>query len=347
METEPFSLDLRSPLSTASGPISRREGFLVRVERDGVVGLGEATPLPGWTESYAECEDALSGMRGPESLPSETGEAGRPRRPAARHGVELAVAAAEARAAEESLATFLSDGAPADTVAVNATVGDGSVDATAGATREAVEEGFSTVKVKVGARDPDVDATRLRAVREAAGDDVDLRADANGAWDAETARRMLDVAAELDFSYVEQPLPSADVEGHADLRGRGVGVALDESLATAGPARVLAADAADALVCKPMALGGPIRTLDVARQASERGVDVVVTTTIDAVIARVGAVHVAAALPDVPACGLATGAMLADDLAPDPAPVEGGRIRVPAGPGLAGDAFSALRQPPE
>jgi L-alanine-DL-glutamate epimerase-like enolase superfamily enzyme len=106
---------------------------------------------------------------------------------------------------------------------------------------------------------------------------------------------------------------------------------------------VLVADAADVLVCKPMALGGPVRTLAIARRAADRDVEAVVTTTIDAVVARIGALHVAAALPAVGACGLATGSRLSNDLAPDPAPVEEGRMPVPAGPGIAGDAFDGLR----
>ncbi|WP_336022589.1 mandelate racemase/muconate lactonizing enzyme family protein [Halobellus salinisoli] len=339
MQYEPFSLDLTTPLSTSRGEIERREGFLIRVERDDVVGLGEATPLPGWTESIEECEAALTDWSEARQVePAEMGET-----PAARHGIELAQVDADARAAGEPLATFLADGSPADSVPVNATVGDGSVESTAGATREAVESGYRAVKVKVGARDSDVDAARLRAAREAAGDGVELRADANGVWDVPTAERLLDVAADLDFAYVEQPLAADDLRGHAELRGRGVGIALDESVVSVGPDRVLTADAADILVCKPMALGGPRRTLDVARRAAARGVDVVVTTTIDAVVARVGAVHVAAALPGISACGLATGSVLSADLAPDPAPVEEGSIRVPTGPGLAGDAFAALR----
>ena len=84
-----------------------------------------------------------------------------------------------------------------------------------------------------------------------------------------------------------------------------------------------------------------------ARRASQRGVESVVTTTIDAVVARTGAVHVAAALPGRTACGLATGPMLADDLAPDPAPIEDGQMCVPTGPGLAGDAFESLRDSSE
>jgi len=82
-----------------------------------------------------------------------------------------------------------------------------------------------------------------------------------------------------------------------------VPIALDESLATRGLDAVLDADAADAVVLKPMALGGPDRALAAARRAREAGVEPVVTTTIDAVVARTAAVHVAAAIPDVSPAG--------------------------------------------
>ncbi|MGQ4555699.1 enolase C-terminal domain-like protein [Halobellus sp. GM3] len=346
MDFEPFSLRVEPALETGAGRIEQREGYVVRTERAGVIGVGEATPLPGWTESRDECEAALDGVRDRANA-GGTGEIlDRVERatPAARHGVELAAVDAESRAAGEPLAAFLSESAPAGAVPVNATVGDGGIDATVRAAREAVEAGYEAIKIKVGARAPAVDANRIRAVRDVAGDAVELRADANGSLDERTAERLLDVAAELDFAYVEQPLPPDDLRGHAALRGRGVDIALDESLAALGPDAVLAAGAADVLVGKPMALGGPVRTLDVARRAAAENVATVVTTTVDAVVARVGALHVAAAIPEVPACGLATGSLLADDLAPDPAPVEGGTMSVPAGPGLAGDAFDELRR---
>ncbi|SDY09622.1 mandelate racemase/muconate lactonizing enzyme family protein [Halobellus clavatus] len=344
MDVTPFSLDLSSPLATASGPIERRSGYLVRIEADGAVGLGEATPLPGWTESDDECLDALSG----DSASGVT-----PATPAAHHGVELARLDAAARSADVSLAALLADGvaessdgdrpAPADTVPVNATVGDGSVAETETATREAVEAGYPAVKIKVGARSVDADLNRIRAARAAAGDDVELRADANGAWDLDEARRFLDVAAALDLASVEQPLPAANVSAHGELRGRGVDVALDESLAAVGPDAVLEQDVADVVICKPMVLGGPQRALAVATDAAEHGVSTVVTTTIDAVVARTAALHVAAVLPTPRACGLATGSLLEGDLAPDPAPVERGRLTVPDGAGLAGGAFDSLR----
>ena len=45
MDVTPFSLDLSSPLATASGPIERRSGYLVRIEADGAVGLGECVAV--------------------------------------------------------------------------------------------------------------------------------------------------------------------------------------------------------------------------------------------------------------------------------------------------------------
>ena len=356
----PFALDLVRPLGTARGDISRREGFLVAVDRGsdgaGAVGLGEATPLPGWTESREACAAALEGLsdrRGSEPLREALSAESTP---AVRHGVSLALGDAAARDAGVRLADRLADEAgvdagTAESVPVNATVGDGDPDETAAEARRAVDEGFDCLKLKVGARSVDADVERVRAVREAVGDAVALRADANGAWDRATARRALDALAPFDLAYVEQPLSAADLDGLAALRGGdpgdgggGVPIAADESVAARGVDAVLDAGAADAVVLKPMALGGPDRALAAALRARRAGVEPVVTTTIDAVVARTAAVHVAAAIPDASPCGLATGSLLAEDLAPDPCPVDDGRIAVPAGPGLAGGAFDGLRR---
>ncbi|PAU84768.1 o-succinylbenzoate synthase [Halorubrum salipaludis] len=359
MRLSPFSLGLTSPLETARGPIERREGFLVAVGPDSDAGsvpargLGEATPLPGWTESRAACEAALRGVGGggddrepiaPDALdrldPVDT--------PAARHGLALALADATARDAGDALAERLARAeglpAPAETVPVNATIGDGDPEAAVDAAERAVEGGFDCLKVKVGARDLDDDIERLWAVRRAVGGGVALRADANGAWDRETARSAVERLASLDLAYLEQPLPADDLDGAAALRERQteVPIALDESLASRGLDAALDAGAADAVVLKPMALGGPDRALAAARRAREAGVEPVITTTIDAVVARTAAVHVAAAVPEIAPCGLATGSLLDADLAPDPCPVSAGSVTVPDGPGLAGDAFGDL-----
>ncbi|QLG62118.1 mandelate racemase/muconate lactonizing enzyme family protein [Halorarum salinum] len=356
-----FAVGLERPLATARGGITEREGFLVGVDAGGTSGVGEAAPLPGWTEAPDACRDALrAASDGP--LPGVD-------TPAARHAVTLAFRDAFARRRGDSVATTLArqgDGRPdpAESVPANATVGDGPVAETVAAAESAVAAGFRTLKVKVGARPLAEDLERIEAVADAVGatppdaasdgasvgEDADaddatatLRADANGAWDRETATRALRTLEGV-VAYVEQPLSAGDLAGHAALRGVGAPVALDESLAACGPFAALAADAADALVLKPMAIGGLERAAAVARAAARRGVDPVVTTTVDAAVARAGAVHLAAAIPGGAerAHGLATGDLLAADVADDPVPVVDGRVAVPDGPGLAGEAFEGL-----
>jgi len=132
--------------------------------------------------------------------------------PAARHAVSLAKLDAEAREAGVPLAAYLADD-PADTVTVNATVGDASAADTADAVRNAADAGFETVKVKVGARSLDEDVERLRAAHDET--DATLRADANGAWSRERAREAFDRLRDFHVSYVEQPLSADDLEGTA------------------------------------------------------------------------------------------------------------------------------------
>lgn len=339
MRLEQFSLDLATPLATAHGTIDAREGFLVFVEIEGTRGVGEATPLPGWTESLETCQDALDRARrtvetdGWDAALATLTDADAP---AARHGLVLALCDARSRAAGVPLYRYL-DGGHTERVPANATVGDGGVEATVDEAIEAVGQGFSTLKIKVGAREVAEDVDRIDAVRNAVGNDVALRADANGAWRREEARTALDGFAGLDVAFVEQSLAADDLAGHAALRGGLVGIALDEALAEHSVGTVLDANAADVLVVKPMVLGGPDRARGAALRAREAGLDAVITTTIDGALARAGAVHVVASLADPPACGLATADRLAEDLVSDPAPITAGEAHVPQEPGNVSD----------
>jgi len=340
MNVDPFSLPLSSPLATARETISERSGFVVRYDHRGETGVGEATPLPGWTESVDDCR---SGLADAAAVAVDGGHTDillsldAASVPAARHGFATALLDADARADGVPLYQWFDSGRRCDRVPVNATVGDGSPAETADAVEQAVEAGYDCCKLKVGKRTVDEDVARVRAVRERVGNDVTLRADANGAWSRDQAENAFDRFAPLDVAYIEQPLPADDLAGHAALRGTDIGVALDESLVERRVDSVLDADAADVLILKPMVLGGPGNAHTLALRAREQGVEPVVTTTVDAVVARLAALHVAAAIPDVGACGLATGDRLASDLAPDPTTVTDGTMSVPQATGLGLD----------
>lgn len=335
LEYERFSVPLREPLETAAGPIESREGFLVRAIEDDLIGLGEATPLSGWTEPLEECERALE--RASEAI--ENGDLSGAIEAiedtsAARHGVTLAITDAQAIEGATPLYQHLCASERVARVPANATVGDGSPEETVRAASDAVDRGFSCCKLKVGVRSVEEDVERMTRVREAVGSAVELRADANGAWTFEEAERAIEAFADLEVSLVEQPLPAGALEGHAELRGRGVDIAFDEGLLAHGVDAIAEAEAADAIVLKPMALGGVDVARELAAWADQLGLYSIVTTTIDAVVARTAAVHLAASIPDVPACGIATADFLETDIGRDPVLFENGAAVVPQAKGL-------------
>lgn len=330
-----FDLACRKPLVSADGRIDRRRGFAIRVRHSAGIGIGEATPLPGWSESLAACRQTLHDVslddfsRHPARLHLPTD------RPAARHALQLAIMDLGARAANESLARYLGGPGHADRVAVNATLGDDDLEATTAAAERAVDDGFLTIKCKVGSRPLPDDIERIRAVRAAIGSGPELRIDANRSWSPHEAREALAGIEAADVSYVEEPLADPTPDGLASLRDQGTGIAIDETLAwerTVTPAPWL--EVVDVVILKPMVLGGIDRATAIATAARQAGVTPVVSTTVDAVVARTAAVHLAAALPGTAAAGLATASWLEDDLAADPAPVHDGSIAVPDAPGI-------------
>jgi o-succinylbenzoate synthase len=328
MRYAPYRLALRTPVRTSRGELRERTGFQVWIGE----GRGEAAPLQEHgTETQAECERALSAAV-PRIRPVDHIEQldvlldGLP--PAARCGIELALLDDLALRRGISVARLL-DSASRDEVRVSALLTGVDPAALAREARSLTQEGFGTLKLKVAHRSLDEDLARTAVVRDAAGPEARIRVDANGGWSEAEALDALRRLARLDLELCEQPV--ADVAAMGRLRGATpVRIAADELLADPR-SRQAAIEASDLLILKPMVLGGLLPALRLARGA---GVPAIVTTTLDGAIARLGAAHLAAALPPGPDAGLATGRLLASDLCADPAAPVGGRIRLPPRAGL-------------
>jgi len=86
--------------------------------------------------------------------------------------------------------------------------------------REAVADGFSQVKLKVGA-DLDDDLRRLRIARDAVGPDVRIAVDANQRWDVGPAIEWIRALTSYGLWWVEEPTSPDDVLGLAAI-ARGV-----------------------------------------------------------------------------------------------------------------------------
>jgi len=332
----PVRVRLRVPLFTAHGELRERDGFLVRLDE----GRGEACPLPWFgTEDAAACAralaaaaEALAPARAPERLDQVKLPAWLDATPAARHAIELALLDGMAQRAGIPLRRLLHAGA-VDEVPVGALLASREPAALAREARAAAAEGFGTLKLKVAHGPLADDLARAAVVRDAAGPGVRLRLDANGGWDEPSALNALRRLARLDVELCEQP--SMDVASLRRLRGATpVPIAADESVPRSNGELL---DAVDAVVLKPMVLGGLLPALEWARRARAHGLRTLVTTSLDGAVARLGAAQLAAALlaeEPMPDAGLATGRLLESDVCEDPAPPALGRVALPQTPGL-------------
>jgi len=82
--------------------------------------------------------------------------------------------------------------------------------------REAVAEGFTQIKLKVGA-DLDDDKRRMRIARDTVGDQVRIAIDANQRWDVADGISWIRALAEFDPWWVEEPTSPDDVLGLAAI----------------------------------------------------------------------------------------------------------------------------------
>ncbi len=375
-ETTLIRARLRAPFVSAWGSIGERGLLLLALEgADGACGWGEAAPLEGYDgvsiddvrAALEDCRGVLAasdGVAREELLAACTSLAVLPQAIAA---VDLALWDLAARRAGvpvwrllgESLAGPAAAVATPEPVAVNATLASPDRDGAARQAAAARGAGFRCLKLKVGTGD---DAGRLAAVRAAAGPQMAIRLDANGAWSVEQAIASLHALAPAGIELCEEPVSGLDptrelvesldrdrelpVDGLAESDEPPAGVeqlrestripiAIDETAAQPG---ALDRRVCDAVCLKIARCGGITGMLDAARLARASGYQVYLASTLDGPLGIAAALHAAVALrgaaalePDR-ACGLATLSLFRGR--PDVLGVRDGRIALPPGPGL-------------
>jgi len=266
------------------------DAVIVRVEDGaGQTGYGEALPRPYVTgETSASMIAHLRAQLAPkifsqswtagwptfDSLDSCHGDWTRSDAPqvtawnAAFCAVELALLDWSLRSLNCSLADFLP---PARNEVVYSGVISSDKPAEAAAlAKRMVKFGLRQLKIKVGTPN---DYERVAAVRQAVGNEVELRADANGAWSAADAIAQLQRLTPFNLRVIEQPVAAGDIAGMREIReATGVPVMADESIVTLDQARqLIEARACDSFNVRLSKCGGITGSLAIAKLAQEAG----------------------------------------------------------------------------
>ncbi|MBA2442417.1 MAG: o-succinylbenzoate synthase [Rubrobacter sp.] len=328
-----YDLPFSEPVPSGGWTLHRREGLLLELaDGTGAVGLGEASPLPGFSresveEAARQLRDlaaAVSGRDVTPGMPLE--EAGLPLlSPSARFAFELALCGLGAASRKELLPGVVSPGSRSR-VPLNGLLSGSREEVLpeAGRLREA---GYRAVKLKVGRRSVEDDVGLVRELGGLLGNAVSLRLDANRAWSPGEAYEFARGVAGVELEYVEEPLADpALLPGFA--KDSGLPVALDESLVGLAPERLGEHGYAAALVLKPTLLGGISRTLELADRGMELGMVPVVSSAFETGIGTLGLVALAAGIGEAPA-GLDTYRWLGADVSSPPLTL-GAVVDVPA-----------------
>jgi len=230
VEAMVLTCPLEKPIMDATYTLPHRSAVLVRVDTDeGLSGLGEAAYFGGppmitkmiiekELQEYLIGEDPLNIEKLWEKMYQRSIKHGRKGAIiASMSGIDIALWDIKAKAAGMPLYRLL--GGCHERIRAYASAGfyaEGKgIKELAEEMASYVKEGFTAVKMKIGRLSHSQDAARVRAVREAIGDDVDLLVDGNNAYTAYQAIKIARMMEEYNIFWFEEPVPAEDIEGSA------------------------------------------------------------------------------------------------------------------------------------
>ncbi|HEX6574493.1 MAG TPA: dipeptide epimerase [Gemmatimonadaceae bacterium] len=267
---EVINLKPRYPFVIARGGYASHENVVVRiVDDDGIEGLGEAAPNRYYGESVATVSAALdqfaSVLGSADSWSLEAIEESLNRMLRVNNSAKSAISAAlhDIIGKRVGVPVHRLWGLDASDAGESSyTIGIADNDGLRQRIADAAS--YPILKVKLGT---DRDMEIVRVVRDAAPEKR-IRVDANAAWTAAHAVRMIDFLADQGIEFVEQPVAQHDIDGMRFVRSRSrLPIIADESclLSTDVPRLAGACDGVNLKLAKCGSLREAIRIVHVAR----------------------------------------------------------------------------------
>jgi mandelate racemase/muconate lactonizing protein len=224
-------LNFKQPSGTSRGVLTSKETFFLVIEQGDKKGIGEcnlfrglsADDVPNYEAKLQWVEQHLH--LGEKALLEELKTF-----PSIQFGVEQAFRSVAAPQWYELFPSNFTKGK--DAIPINGLIWMGSPDFMKMQIKEKLAQGFRCIKMKIGAIDFEEEYRILKALRnEFSASDIEIRVDANGAFQASEALRYLERLATLQLHSIEQPIRAGQWEAMAELcEQTPLPIALDEEL---------------------------------------------------------------------------------------------------------------------
>jgi o-succinylbenzoate synthase len=329
--TEPFVISLET--------ITHAESVVIKMITDtGIIGWGECNPyrtINGETPEtcYAAALFLAKILRGGNPTAIHTCIALMDKMLAGnrctKSAFDMALYDVVAKAANMPLYQFLG-GENNRIVTTDMTVGINSPQYMADAALKFKNKGFPAIKIKLGTNTKD-DVARIKHIREAVGDNIPLRIDANQGWDETTAIATLKALEKYDIEHCEQPVKARHFEALARVKQQSpIPIMADESCFDAIDAfNLIKMNACDYINIKLSKSGGIHNALKINAIAETAGVKCQIGCFSETRLAMSALMHFALASPNVIHFDMDAPLMLsADPVIGGVRYTEGGRVEI-------------------
>lgn len=234
-----FSLPFRKELDLGHTVLNQRDGLiLILTDTSGHMGLGEISPLPGFnretmgtavykTTMLVDRMINFGEFSAHHSIGNRMSWEERTAPSVVHFGVETALLGLLANARRISLGAMLY-GHSSNKIPINGLIRS-SLSEWVPEAEKLVNEGYNTLKIKVGKINPELEARGIQEIRQSVGPDVKIRLDANRSWNLDTAVTFGRLVNDLDIEYIEEPI-SDPTELPRFFDETGIYFAFDETL---------------------------------------------------------------------------------------------------------------------
>ena len=340
-----LSIPLKEPFTTSLGTEFSADNVLVKIStEEGIVGFGECSPyMPINGESQDTCfivgQYFAKALKGKDPLQIEDciklmdtiiyGNS------SIKSAFDMALYDIASQHAGMPLYKFIG-GENNKIMVTDYTVSIGEPDKMVAQALKIQAEGYPAIKVKLG-KDGKKDVERIRAIREAVGNDIPIRIDANQGWKIKEAIETLNALSEFNIQHCEEPIARWKFMQLRKVKKKSpIPIMADECCGDEhDAARLIELKACDYFNIKLGKSGGIFKALKMARLAEAAHIHLQVGAMLESRLGMTAFAHYALCSPQIEHYDFDTALMFSED------PVTGGIvyenngvIKVPESPGL-------------
>ncbi len=226
-----YTLHFKQPAGTSRGVLRTKDTYLLKLFNDDILGIGECALFKGLSiDDVPNYEQKLLWLCKNIHLNKDVLLYELIDFPSIQFGLEQALLSWKSEDLFELFPSKFTKGK--DKISINGLIWMGDKAFMQQQIKEKLSNGFTTIKLKIGAIDFETELNLLKSIRkEFNSDEIEIRVDANGAFHSQDALEKLKRLSDFDLHSIEQPIQTKQWEDMAKLCSDSpLPIALDEEL---------------------------------------------------------------------------------------------------------------------